>query len=193
MAGTTGARIARALVFERPYAAALATAWVVATSPFFQMPTAVRQLLIIVVLVPLIRVVRPVVSSAAATGLYAIGFLFAIETLRQAFGGIRFIGQAFCCETFTYDPSFSLCSATIGNHCRESGIFRLILLSWRICLLSFSLSLLAVAGYCAGAAIDARYSCRRRPGIGGVGISENWRRGGSAGVSHMAAAFAPDG
>jgi len=82
------------LVFERPYAAALATTLVIATSPFFQMPTAVRQLLAVVALAPMLRLARPMVSASVATAIYAFCFLFAVDVLRQAFGDIQVIGQA---------------------------------------------------------------------------------------------------
>src|SRR4030095_9057240 len=52
------------LVFERPYAAALAATLVLVTAPlFFQLPTTVRQLLTIVSLVPMLRLARPVISA----------------------------------------------------------------------------------------------------------------------------------
>jgi len=82
------------LVFERPYAAALAVTLVISTSPFFQMPTVVRQLLTVVALAPMLRLARPMVSASVATVIYAFCFLFAVDTLRQAFGGIHVIGQA---------------------------------------------------------------------------------------------------
>ena len=81
------------LVFERPFSAALAITLVFATSPFFQMSTPVRQILTIVALVPMLRIVRPMVSPAVATAFYASCALFAVETLRQAYGGIQIIGQ----------------------------------------------------------------------------------------------------
>ena len=81
-------------VFERPYAAALATTLIVSTSPFFQMPTAVRQLMTVLALAPMLRLARPMVSASVATVIYALCFLFAVDTLRQAFGGIHVIGQA---------------------------------------------------------------------------------------------------
>jgi potassium efflux system protein len=81
-------------VFERPYAAALATTLVISTSPFFQMPTAFRQLMTVVALAPMLRLARPLVSASVATVIYAFCFLFAVDTLRQAFGGIHVIGQA---------------------------------------------------------------------------------------------------
>jgi small-conductance mechanosensitive channel len=82
------------LVFERPYSAALATVLVYATSPFFQMPTAVRQLLTVLAVLPMLRLVRPMVSVAVASAIYALCLLFAVETLRQAFAGIQVAGQA---------------------------------------------------------------------------------------------------
>jgi potassium-dependent mechanosensitive channel len=83
------------LVFERPYAAALATTLVLVTAPlFFQLPTAVRQLLTIASLVPLLRLARPMISDSVAFVLYMCSFLFTVDTLRQVFGGIQVIGQA---------------------------------------------------------------------------------------------------
>jgi potassium efflux system protein len=81
-------------VFERPYAAALATGLIFATSPFFQMPTSVRQLLTIAALVPMIRLARSMVGPSVASAIYALGFLFAIDTVRQVFAGIQVIDQA---------------------------------------------------------------------------------------------------
>ncbi|MGH7484488.1 MAG: mechanosensitive ion channel family protein, partial [bacterium] len=82
------------LVFERPYAAALATTLVFATALFFQLPTALRQLLTIAALMPMLRLARPKISAPVALLLYACCFLFAVDTLRQTFAGIQVIGQA---------------------------------------------------------------------------------------------------
>lgn len=83
------------LVFERPYAAALTTTLVFATARlFFQLATAVRQLLTIAALVPMLRLARPKISAPVAFVLYACCFLFAVDTLRQTFAGIQVIGQA---------------------------------------------------------------------------------------------------
>jgi potassium-dependent mechanosensitive channel len=80
-------------VFERPYSAALAMALLFATSPFFQVSNAVRQILTIVVLVPMLRLAQPMTSPLVMPALYAVAALFAIETLRQGYGSIRVIGQ----------------------------------------------------------------------------------------------------
>ncbi len=83
------------LVFERPYAAALATTLVFVTAPlFFQLPTVVRQLLTVVALAPMLRLARPMISAAVAFALYMCCFLFAVDALRQTFAGIQVIGQA---------------------------------------------------------------------------------------------------
>jgi potassium efflux system protein len=83
------------LVFERPYAAALSTTLVLATAPvFFPMPTVVRQLLTILALVPMLRLARPMISAPVASVIYTFCFLFAVDTLRQAFSGVRVIGLA---------------------------------------------------------------------------------------------------
>ena len=83
------------LVFERPYAAALAVTLVLVTGPlFFQLPTVVRQLLTIVSLVPMLSLALPMISASVAFVLYMFCFLFAVDTLRQVFGGIQVIGQA---------------------------------------------------------------------------------------------------
>jgi small-conductance mechanosensitive channel len=81
------------LVFERPYAAAAAIILLGATSPFFQWPSAVRQLLFILALVPMIRLARPMVSSSVVSAIYTLGFLFAIDSLRRAFDGIQVVDQ----------------------------------------------------------------------------------------------------
>jgi small-conductance mechanosensitive channel len=81
-------------VFKRPYAAALATTLIFVTSPFFQMPTVVRQLLQIVMLVPMLRVARPMLSASVAAVSYTFCFLLAVDLLRQALSGIRLIGLA---------------------------------------------------------------------------------------------------
>ena len=80
-------------VFERPYAAALAIALLFVTSPFFQISNSVRQLLTILALVPMLRLARPMTNPVVMPVLYTVSALFAIESLRQGYGGIRVIGQ----------------------------------------------------------------------------------------------------
>ena len=81
-------------VFERPYAAALATTLVLVTSPFIQMPAVVRQLLTIVMLAPMLRLARPMVSASVASAIFVFCILFVVDTLRQAFAGMQVVGRA---------------------------------------------------------------------------------------------------
>jgi potassium efflux system protein len=82
------------LVFERPYAAALSMSLVWATAPvLIPMPTVVRQLLLILLLVPMLRLLPPMINLSVAST-YTLCFLFAMDILRQAFSGIRIIGLA---------------------------------------------------------------------------------------------------
>lgn len=81
------------LVFERPYAAALAITLLAVTNPFFQMPRAVHHLLTILALVPMVRLARPMVSASVASMIYGLCILFAVDTLRQAFQGMQVIGR----------------------------------------------------------------------------------------------------
>ena len=83
----------RLLVFDRPYAASLATTLLVVTSPFFQIPRTVHHLLTILALVPMFRLARPMVSASVASAIYALCILFAVDTLRQAFQGMQVIGR----------------------------------------------------------------------------------------------------
>ncbi|MGH7795063.1 MAG: mechanosensitive ion channel domain-containing protein [Candidatus Binatia bacterium] len=80
-------------VFERPYAAAAVISLLAATSPYFQMATSVRQALAVLALVPTIRVSLPTVDASLAPGIYALGVLFAVDMVRQAFAGAQLIGQ----------------------------------------------------------------------------------------------------
>jgi X-X-X-Leu-X-X-Gly heptad repeat protein len=90
----SGADVSSAfLVFERPYAAALAMTLLGATNPFFQMPRAVHYTLSILALIPMLRLARPVVSPQVSFAINALCILFAVDTLRQAFQGMQMIGR----------------------------------------------------------------------------------------------------
>jgi potassium-dependent mechanosensitive channel len=90
----SGATVASAfVVFERPYAAALAITLLIATSPFFHHPRGVHYVLSILAVVPMLRLARPGISAPVAAALYALCFLFAVDTVRQAFQGMQVIGR----------------------------------------------------------------------------------------------------
>ena len=87
-----------ALVFERPFASALLVPLVVGTAVYLlPAPPTVRVLFLIFAVVPIIRVVEPVVSSTVIPGLFALGGLFALDTVRQIFDIASSVnGQSFC-------------------------------------------------------------------------------------------------
>jgi len=81
-------------VFDYPYAAALFVSLLVAASPILAAPPTIRNLFIMLALAPLIRLVRPVINPRLVPGLYALGVLYALDTLRAAFGGAPLLEQA---------------------------------------------------------------------------------------------------
>lgn len=82
------------MVFDRPFAAALLISILFATSPFSEIPITVRDLLQILALVSMILLIQPVVEAPLIPGLYALGLIFTVDTLRQAFAGAPLIDQA---------------------------------------------------------------------------------------------------
>ena len=83
-----------AMVFERPYTAALIGAMLVGAGTFSPAPPMVRLLLEVVALAPMIRLTRPMVNPLLIPGLYVLLVLFALDTVRQAFAEVVLIGQA---------------------------------------------------------------------------------------------------
>ena len=143
------------LVFERPYAAALATALLLVTSPLvFQLPIVVRQLLFIVALVPMLRLARPMISASVASVLHMCCFLFAVDTLRQAFAGmqVKVIGQAILAAE-TLAAIIVLYSMRrhyrqiIAARAESSGLIVLRLGRFLLVIVLFIALLAALAGY----------------------------------------------
>lgn len=80
-------------VFDHPIAAALSVTFLVATSPYWPLPTTVRVTFQILLFAPLLIMVRPVVSTRLMPGLYMLWFLFAIDATREVFSSDQLIGQ----------------------------------------------------------------------------------------------------
>jgi potassium-dependent mechanosensitive channel len=83
-----------AMVFERPYTAALIGAMLAGAGTFSPAPPTVRLVLEVVALAPMIRLIRPMVHPLLIPGLYTVLVLFALDTVRQAFGDVVLIGQS---------------------------------------------------------------------------------------------------
>ncbi len=89
-----GEDISRVRVFERPYAAALLVPLFYASSPYSALPFPLRQLFELLVLVPVIRLIRPVVDPRVVSGLYVMPLLFILDILRHDLAGAAGIEQA---------------------------------------------------------------------------------------------------
>ena len=82
-------------VFDRPVAAASLVALMAATTVASPVPFAVKQLASALALIPMVLLLRPVVSPRLVPVLYVLAVLFALDTLRHAFGGVPpLIGQS---------------------------------------------------------------------------------------------------
>ncbi len=91
-AGRTMVRMT--VVFDRPCAAALIPTLMVATIIFSPTPLGVKQIFAALALIPMILLARPVVPPSLIPSLYALGALFALDTLRHAFAGVPpLVGQ----------------------------------------------------------------------------------------------------
>jgi potassium-dependent mechanosensitive channel len=75
-------------VFERPYAAALFTVWLFATRYASSTPPMVKELFTALALIPVFRLVQPALPPRLMPKLYALGALFAVDTLRSFFVGV---------------------------------------------------------------------------------------------------------
>jgi small-conductance mechanosensitive channel len=71
------------MVFEKPYAASLTFSIFIAVAPFSFMPAMMRVLCRILVLVPVILLLRPVITPLLIPALYILGALLAFDNLRQ--------------------------------------------------------------------------------------------------------------
>jgi small-conductance mechanosensitive channel len=80
-------------VFDHPYAAAFTVTLLVVSAPQLPTPLTVRNLLVVLGLVPMIRLTRPMVNPLLVPGLYALGVLYVLDAVRQAFGGTPLIEQ----------------------------------------------------------------------------------------------------
>ncbi|MCX5904062.1 MAG: hypothetical protein NTV89_11460 [Proteobacteria bacterium] len=82
-------------VFENPYAAALAAPLFVATATFSPVPAMVRNLYMMLAVVPVILLLRPVITPLMVPMLYMLGLLVAFDSVRQTFVIAPFVEQVF--------------------------------------------------------------------------------------------------
>jgi small-conductance mechanosensitive channel len=83
-----------ASVFDRPYSSALLVAMGVGASVVFsRAPPTVRELFPILMVVPVLRLVQPVVDSRVVRVFWVLGGLFALDTILQLFGVARSVNH----------------------------------------------------------------------------------------------------
>lgn len=78
---------ALATVTRFPFTAALIGALILATSPWSAAPPTVRNLLSVPALAAIIRVMKPAMNQRLLFGIYGLGILFMIDTVRQILTG----------------------------------------------------------------------------------------------------------
>ncbi len=88
---------ARIKLFERPFAAALMVSLIVASAVISPAPGGVKELFSVLALVPMLRLVSPVIDPRLAPGLYPVAALYALDVLRQTLGGAPLVEQVLLC------------------------------------------------------------------------------------------------
>jgi potassium-dependent mechanosensitive channel len=114
-----GSRVA--IVFERPYAAALIFPLLLASSPQLPVPLMLRTSFQVVCLLPVIRLTRPVVDPRLVPGLYALVILYALDTVREAFAGTPLLEQALLVLEMLGGMGVLAYALTLGNLRRPSA------------------------------------------------------------------------
>jgi potassium efflux system protein len=110
------------LVFDHPYAAAFTVTLLVVSSPNLPTPPAVRNLWVVLGLVPMIRLTRPVVDPRLVPGLYALGVLYTLDTVREAFSGAPLLEQVILSLETLLGMAVLGWSLTLGNLRRSSAL-----------------------------------------------------------------------
>ena len=84
---------ASTMVFDHPFAAALAGAMLVATSPVSSIPTELKGVFQVLAVAAMIRVTLPLIPRSLTGALYGLGCLFTVDTIRQSFVGTSLTEQ----------------------------------------------------------------------------------------------------
>lgn len=81
-------------VFERPYSAALIIVLLAATAVISPAPAPVKNLLSVLELVPMFRLVRPMIEARFAPPVFTAAIFYAVDFGRQILGGVPLVDQA---------------------------------------------------------------------------------------------------
>jgi len=74
-------------IFERPYAAAFFLVWFFATRYGSPTPPMVQELFTVLAIIPILRLLQPVISAEFMPALVALGVLYLVDTLRGLLAG----------------------------------------------------------------------------------------------------------
>jgi small-conductance mechanosensitive channel len=83
-----------AILVDYPFAAALIITLFLASSPYFPLPKTVLSLFEILLLAATIRLIKPMVDPRMVSGLYALGVLYTLDMIRNAFGPAPLFDQS---------------------------------------------------------------------------------------------------
>jgi hypothetical protein len=86
--------LAGVAIFDRAPAAALTLTLLFVSAPISAVPQSLRQLSEVLVLVPVIRLIRPAIAPRLVIPAYALALLFAVDSFRQAIAGVPVLEQA---------------------------------------------------------------------------------------------------
>ncbi|MEN8753639.1 MAG: hypothetical protein AB1Z18_12825 [Desulfobacterales bacterium] len=81
-------------VYDHPYSAALILVLLAATAVNSPAPARVKDVFAVLALAPMIRLVRPVIDPRLTPAVFTAVILYAIDLVRQAFGGAPLVEQA---------------------------------------------------------------------------------------------------
>jgi len=79
--------------FNHPYSVSFIATLLIASSPYFSLTQTIQNLFQVLALVVMIRLIQPAVHQRMRFALYALGLLFALDMVRNAFAGAIFIDQ----------------------------------------------------------------------------------------------------
>ena len=160
-------------VFEHPYAAALIVSLLIASAVVSPAPARVKELFSILALVPMIRLVRPVVDPRLVPGLYAVAALYALDVVRQNLGGAPLIEQVLLVPGKPGGDGGVLVAAALRTPPAPTGDRRQprveraalrVLVKFVMICLAAGLVAGALGLHAAGAPDYARHPVRGRPG-----------------------------
>jgi potassium-dependent mechanosensitive channel len=108
-------------VFERSLAATVVIALLLAARPNSPLPPTVRNLFIVLGLGPVMRLVRLTVDPRLLPELYALWFLFAVDSFREATAGVAVIEETVLAFEMLAGIAVLVYSLTIGGLRSRSG------------------------------------------------------------------------